>query len=79
MNEWYVYAFELLFISYNQEFCLAVIHKKKKIADDLYVVGNSGEELLNNWVKVLEALDRCDLTLSRSKTIINPRSTTILG
>ena len=50
-----------------------------KIADDLYVGGNSGEELLNNWVKVLEALDRCDLTLSRSKTIINPRSTTILG
>ena len=26
MNEWYVYAFELLFTSYNQEFCLAVIH-----------------------------------------------------
>ena len=28
MNEWYVYAFELLFTSYNQEFCLAVIHDK---------------------------------------------------
>ena len=28
MNEWYVYAFELLFTSYNQEFCLAVIHHK---------------------------------------------------
>ena len=25
MNGWYVYAFKLLFISYNQEFCLAVI------------------------------------------------------
>ena len=28
MNEWYVYAFELLFTSYNQEFCLAVLHHK---------------------------------------------------
>ena len=26
MNECYVYAFELLFTSYTQEFCLAAIH-----------------------------------------------------
>ena len=25
-----------------------------KIADDFYVGGNSGKELLTNWVKVLE-------------------------
>ena len=50
-----------------------------KIADDFYISGNSGEELLNNWVKVLEALNNCDLTLSRSKTIVNPKTATILG
>ena len=26
MNEWYVYALELLFTSYNQEFWFAVVH-----------------------------------------------------
>ena len=50
-----------------------------KIADDLYCGGNSPEELLQNWSKVLRALHKCDLHLSASKTIINPQSTTILG
>ena len=50
-----------------------------KIADDLYCGGNSPEELLQNWAKVLQALHKCDLCLSASKTIINPQSTTILG
>ena len=50
-----------------------------KIADDLYCGGNSPEELLQNWTKVLRALHKCDLRLSASKTIINPQSTTILG
>ena len=50
-----------------------------KIADDLYCGGNTPQELLRNWRKVLAALHKCDLRLSASKTIINPRSTTILG
>ena len=50
-----------------------------KIADDLYVGGNSPRELLQNWTKVLQALHKCDLHLSASKTIINPKSTIILG
>ncbi|KAL9978907.1 hypothetical protein ACROYT_G016491 [Oculina patagonica] len=50
-----------------------------KIADDLYCGGNSPEELLQNWTKVLQALNKCDLRLSASKTVINPQSTTILG
>ena len=50
-----------------------------KIADDLYCGGNSPSELLSNWKKVLQALHKCDLRLSASKTIINPQSTTILG
>lgn len=32
-----------------------------------------------NWKKVLQALHKCDLRLSTSKTIVNPQSTTILG
>ena len=50
-----------------------------KIADDLYCGGNTPLELLQNWKKVIQALYRCGLRLSASKTIVNPTSTTILG
>jgi hypothetical protein len=50
-----------------------------KIADDLYCGGNTPEELLQNWEKVLQALHKCNLRLSAVKTVINPKSTTILG
>ena len=50
-----------------------------KLADDLYCSGNSPETLLSNWRRVLESLDRCNLRLSPTKTIICPKSTTILG
>ncbi|KAK3711514.1 hypothetical protein QZH41_016432 [Actinostola sp. cb2023] len=50
-----------------------------KIADDFYCGGNNPTELLENWGMVLKALYRCDLRLSASKTVINPKSTTILG
>ena len=50
-----------------------------KIADDLYCGGNSPEQLLQNWTRVLHALQRNNLRLSASKTIICPKSTTILG
>ncbi|KAL2098321.1 hypothetical protein ACEWY4_007528 [Coilia grayii] len=50
-----------------------------KLADDLYCGGNSPEEMLDNWTSVLCALSRCNLRLSASKTVINPRSTNILG
>ena len=38
-----------------------------KIADDLYCGGNSPEELLQNWSKVLRALHKCDLHLSAQR------------
>lgn len=41
-----------------------------KLADDLYCGGNTAEELLANWRKVLEALHRCGLNLAASKTTI---------
>ena len=50
-----------------------------KIADDLYVGGNTPEEALFNYACVLQALSKNDLRLSARKTLICPRSATILG
>ncbi len=50
-----------------------------KLADDLYCGGNTPEDLLHNWKRVLQAFAKCDLKLSPSKTIIAPRTTVILG
>ena len=50
-----------------------------KLADDLYCGGNTPGELLENWTKVLTALYMNNLRLSALKTIVNPKSTTILG
>ena len=50
-----------------------------KIADDLYCGGNTPEELLKNWSLVLRALSKSSLHHSASKTVINPKSTTVLG
>ena len=50
-----------------------------KIADDLYCGGHTQQELLINWERVLDALQRCSLNLSASNTIIAPKQATILG
>ena len=50
-----------------------------KIADDLYCDGNTPQELLHNWKRVLHALHKCNLRLPAHKTIISPKTTTILG
>lgn len=51
-----------------------------KIADDLYCGSESSiDELLLTWKRVLEILDKNDIRLSASKTIICPKSTVILG
>ena len=50
-----------------------------KLADDLYCGGNTPDELLRNWSRVLAALDKCSLRLSPTKTIIAPKTTSILG
>ena len=47
-----------------------------KLADDLYCGADSPEELLINWKRILDALQKCNIKLSPSKTIICPRSTT---
>ena len=49
------------------------------IADDLHIGGNTVEELFNNWHRVLQRIKDNNLTLSPTKTVICPKSTTTLG
>ena len=41
--------------------------------------GDSPEVLLYNWQRVLQAFDRCNLRLSPTKTVICPKTTSVLG
>ena len=50
-----------------------------KIADDLYCGGNTPEEVLHSWCRLLKALDENNLGLSARKTIILPKTTVVLG
>ena len=50
-----------------------------KLADDLYCGADSLEDLLENWRRVLHVLHKCNLRLLPSKTLICPKSTTVLG
>ena len=50
-----------------------------KIADDLYIGGDTPEELLLNFRKFLHVLHINNLALSAPKTVIAPKNTTILG
>jgi hypothetical protein len=45
-----------------------------KLAGDLYCGGHTPEELLNNGERVPDALQRCNLNLSASKTIVAPKT-----
>ena len=56
-----------------QEGCVA------KIADDLYVGGNSPIEALDHWRRVLALHQKNNLCLSTAKTIICPRKAIVLG
>ena len=50
-----------------------------KLADDLYIGGDSEEDLTNHWLEVLQALSRNNLGLSATKTVIAPKTTVVLG
>jgi len=50
-----------------------------KIADDLYVGGDTIVALLYSWERVLERFDNNNLRLSPNKTVICPKQTTVLG
>ena len=49
-----------------------------KLADDLYCGANTLENLLTTWNRLLDALQKNNLKLSASKTVISPLSVTIL-
>ena len=49
------------------------------IADDINVGANTVEDLIDNWVKVLQRLQENNLSLSASKTFICPKKVLILG
>ena len=50
-----------------------------KIADDLYVGGNTLTDVLQHWHRVLALLQKNNLRLSASKTVICPKQATVLG
>ena len=50
-----------------------------KLADDLFCGGDTPDELLQNWERVLESLKKCGICLSPTKTVICPKTITILG
>ena len=50
-----------------------------KLVEDLYCGGDTPEALLSNWRRVLQALDRCNLRLSPTKTVVCPKTTSVLG
>ena len=50
-----------------------------KIADDLFCGGDTLDELLRNWGRVLEELKKSDIRLSPTKTVICPKSIIIFG
>ena len=50
-----------------------------KLADDLYCGADTPEQLLINWTKLLTCIQKAGLKLSPTKTIVSPKSTTVLG
>ena len=53
--------------------------KVAKVADDIYIGGSTPKDLLENFEEVLSRLQECNIRLSARKTVIAPKSTTILG
>ena len=49
------------------------------MADDLYIGGDTVNELLVYWSKVLQRMQENNISLSPSKRVIGPKCTTILG
>ena len=54
-------------------------NKVAKTADDLFIGGQTPEELLLNFERVLDRFHKANIKLSPSKTVIAPKSIMILG
>ena len=72
-SEWLEELLSLLFGQLVQEGRVA------KVADDMYVGGNTVDELYNNWALVLNILFQNGLKLKGIKTLIYPTHAQILG
>ena len=72
-SEWLEELLSLLFGSMVQEGWVA------KVADDLYVGGDTVEQLHHNWGQVLNILHQNGLKLKAVKTFINPIHIQMLG
>ena len=70
------YGSEILARMYGD---LVKAKKCTRIADQIYVLGNSLTELLENFKEVMERARKANLTFKPSKIIICPTSTVILG
>lgn len=62
-----------------EELTCRVLGIVAKIADELYCGGNTPEQLIHNWERVLDALQKSSLNLFQSKIIIAPSRAPILG
>ena len=53
--------------------------KMTRMADGIFPLGNSHEELLRNYIEVLDRAEKAGLTFKPSKTKISPRKSVIFG
>ena len=58
---------------------LLVEGRVTKLADDIYIGGDSPSELLSNWRQFLQVLTDNNLGISAAKTVIAPSTSVILG
>ena len=54
-------------------------NKLAQMADGLHVLGNSIEDLVDNYLEVLKRAELCGLTFKPSKVIVCPRNITLFG
>ena len=50
-----------------------------QMADGIHILGNTVDELIANYIEVLERANSCNITFKPSKVIICPRNITLFG
>ena len=53
--------------------------KLTRMADSIFPIGDTYEELANNYFEALRRAELCNMTFKPSKTVITPRSSIIFG
>ena len=70
------HAYERLALVYGD---MCAEDRMTRMADGLYILGNTLESLLDNFIEVLSRARFCGLTFKPSKSIIVPQTTTLFG